>query len=193
MTESHAPLHLRTLPKSTPFPYTQLLPLVCSRIGEGAIWAVILPYVRLGRSLSTLSILLSLSLSLDPRRIIKQINEQVQSLGVPPSRIGFYSGLIESTFILTESLCGPLFAYSADIFGRVPVLLFGVTTFALFSTIYGFCGNLWTLVLFRNLSGAGAGGCVVARTMAGEICGREHLVKGFAVFSPAVMIGVVLG
>ncbi len=114
-------------------------------------------------------------------------------MGINPTSIGFWSGIVEATFMLTEGLFAPVWAIISDRYGRKPTMMTGLFIRGSTGILSGFSTSLGSLIFMRNLVGIGGGIGAVNRTIVGEICGTRHLVKGFSLFSPAILVGNALG
>ncbi len=95
--------------------------------------------------------------------------------------------------MITEALCSPFWAVASDKYGRKSMVLVGLAILAMTGTGYGFCSTLSGVIFLRFLLGFGGAVGAQCRTILGESCGKEHMVKGYALFSPAIMIGAVAG
>ena len=62
-----------------------------------------------------------------------------------------------SAYFLTQAVSIPLSGRFADLFGRKPMLFFGLTLFLLGSSACGLAPNMLTLICFRVVQGIGAG------------------------------------
>src|SRR5690349_1635589 len=85
---------------------------------------------------------------------------------------------IATAYLLTSTVCVPIFASLSDIHGRKPFILLGATLFVLTSALCGAAGTLkfvpldgmGQLILFRGLQGIGAGMVVgLLFTIVGDI------------------------
>jgi EmrB/QacA subfamily drug resistance transporter len=103
-----------------------------------------------------------------------------------------------SIYLLTQAATVPLYAKFADMIGRKPVLLTGITMFVIGSA---FCGLAWSmpaLIVGRALQGIGAGAVQpMAMTIIGDLYSVEERgrVQGFmaTVWGGAAVIGPTLG
>jgi EmrB/QacA subfamily drug resistance transporter len=68
-----------------------------------------------------------------------------------------------STYLLTQSIAIPLAGRFADLFGRKPLMFFGLTLFLLGSSACGLAQSMIALIAFRVVQGIGAG-CVMPVT-----------------------------
>ncbi|GAB7338831.1 hypothetical protein MBLNU457_5524t1 [Dothideomycetes sp. NU457] len=126
----------------TPLPMGQLLPLCYVRIVEPIAFFSIFPFVA----------------------------QMIMHCGVEnEADIGFYSGLIESLFSLTQMLTMLPWGWLADRYGRKP------------------------MILFRCLAGVFSGSVVAARSMISEISTKKTQARAFSYFSAASNVGIMFG
>ena len=62
-----------------------------------------------------------------------------------------------SSFLLTQTATTVVFGRMADIYGRKPVLLFGIAVFMAGTVLCGFATSMPWLIVFRLIQGVGAG------------------------------------
>ncbi|UCF36418.1 MAG: MFS transporter [Acidobacteriota bacterium] len=62
-----------------------------------------------------------------------------------------------SSYLLTQTISIPLYGRLADLYGRRPVYVLGVTLFLIGSTLSGLASSMTFLVVARSLQGLGAG------------------------------------
>jgi hypothetical protein len=126
--------------------------------------------------------------------IFPYISQMVQENGnVLDSDIGFYSGLIESMFSLTQAIVMIFWGRAADLIGRKPVLvssLFGVT-FA--TALFGMAKSIPQMILFRCIAGVFAGTIVTIRTMIAEHSTPKTQARAFSWFAFTGNLGIFLG
>ncbi|KAJ7439037.1 MFS transporter [Mycena galericulata] len=122
--------------------------------------------------------------------INKMIHEQA---GVPETDVGFYAGLIESLFSMTQMLVMIGYGRVADRIGRKPVLVFSLCGVSVASAMFGLSKGVWQMILFRCLAGAFAGSVVTIRAMITENSTARTQAKAFSFFSFAGNIGIFLG
>lgn len=126
--------------------------------------------------------------------IFPYVSQMVQDNGdVPDSDIGFYSGLIESMFSLTQAVVMIYWGRAADRFGRKPVLvasLFGITVT---TGLFGLAKSIPQMILFRCLAGVFAGTIVTIRTMVAEHSTPSTQARAFSWFAFSGNLGIFLG
>src|SRR5277367_2459931 len=92
-----------------------------------------------------------------------------------PSVVGDLGGIhlyawVTTAYLLTASVTVPLYGKLADMYGRKPLLLFGIVVFLAGSAASGAATSMAGLIAFRALQGAGAGAIQpVALTVVGDI------------------------
>lgn len=126
--------------------------------------------------------------------IFPYINPMVQQLGhLPVDSVGFYSGLIESLFSLTQMLVMLLWGRLSDRWGRKPVLVSSLVGVSASVAIFGLATSVWQMALFRCLAGVFAGTIVTIRTMISEHSSRATQARAFSWFAFSGNLGIFLG
>ncbi len=103
-----------------------------------------------------------------------------------------------STYFLTQAVAIPLSGRFADLFGRKPLLFFGLTLFLLGSSACGFAPNMLALILFRVVQGIGAGRVMpVTQTLISDIYppAERARIQGYlsSIWASAAICGPLLG
>jgi EmrB/QacA subfamily drug resistance transporter len=103
-----------------------------------------------------------------------------------------------SIYLLTQAVTVPLYGKVADLFGRKPVMFFGIAVFLLGSVLCGFAWSMPALIAFRALQGIGAGAVQpMSMTIAGDLYTVEERAKvqGYlaSVWGIAAVLGPTLG
>ncbi|VBB72293.1 Putative permease of the major facilitator superfamily [Podospora comata] len=152
-----------------PFPASQILLLCLARLLEPIAFFSIFPY----------------------------INKMAQENGaLPDTDVGFYSGLIESLFSLTQMFVMIFWGRASDSFGRKPVLVASIVGVSLATMLFGTAKTITEMIVYRCAAGVFAGNVVTIRTMIAEQCGQRsgnHQAKAFGWFSIANNMGISLG
>ncbi|KAI1272273.1 major facilitator superfamily transporter [Xylaria sp. FL0933] len=126
--------------------------------------------------------------------IFPYINQMVQENGhLREEDMGFYSGLIESLFSLTQMVVMVLWGKAADRIGRKPVLVSSLLGVAVATAFFGFAKTIWQMILFRCVAGVFAGSIVTIRTMISENSSRQTQATAFAWFAVAGNVGILVG
>jgi EmrB/QacA subfamily drug resistance transporter len=103
-----------------------------------------------------------------------------------------------SIYLLTQAVSVPIYGRLADLFGRKPVLFFGISVFLLGSVLCGAAWNMVTLIVFRGVQGVGAGAIIpMVTTIVGDVYTLEERgkIQGYisSVWGIASVVGPVLG
>lgn len=103
-----------------------------------------------------------------------------------------------SIYLLTQTVTIPIYGKLSDLFGRKPILLFGMIIFLLGSLTSALSWNMLSLIIFRGVQGIGAGAIMATvNTIAGDIYTIEERAKiqGWlsSVWGMAAIIGPTLG
>ena len=120
-----------------------------------------------------------------------------------PTIVGDLGGLrlfswVFGIYFLTQAVTIPIYGRLADIYGRKPLMLVGVTLFLIGSILSGFAHSMIMLIVYRGLQGLGAGGVMpLALTIVGDIyTGKERAqVQGYlsSVWGISAVGGPLLG
>jgi EmrB/QacA subfamily drug resistance transporter len=143
-------------------------------------------------------ILISLMLSVG----LVAIDSTVIATAVP-SIVANLGGLAEfpwlfSVYLLAQAVTVPLYGKLADVFGRKPVMLFGIGMFLLGSILCGLGWSMLSLIVFRAIQGVGAGAVFpMSLTIVGDIYSLEERgkVQGYmaSVWAISAVVGPTLG
>lgn len=116
-----------------------------------------------------------------------------------PTIIGRLGGVslyswVFSAYLLTSTTTVPLYGKLADLYGRKPVFLFGVTVFLAGSALSGLAQSMVQLVIFRAVQGIGAGAVLpVTMTLIGDLFTIEQRARLQGFFSGVWGVSSVLG
>lgn len=119
---------------------------------------------------------------------IAALDQTVVSTALP-TVVGNLGGLslfswVFSVYLLASTVTVPLYGKLADLYGRKPVLLFGVSTFLVGSLLCGSAGSMLELVIFRAVQGFGAGAVLpITMTIIGDVFSIEQRAKIQGLFS----------
>ncbi|MCJ1225831.1 hypothetical protein MMC12_002480 [Toensbergia leucococca] len=122
------------------------------------------------------------------------INQMIWEVGdVDEADVGFYSGLIESLFSLTQMTLMISWGRAADRLGRKPVLIYSLVGVSIATALFGLSKNIWQMILFRCLAGVFAGTVVTIRTMISENSTPKTQAQAFSFFMFTGNMGIFIG
>jgi EmrB/QacA subfamily drug resistance transporter len=116
-----------------------------------------------------------------------------------PTIIGQLGGLgsyswVFTAYLLTSTTTVPLYARLADMYGRKPVFLFGLTVFVAGSVLCATSGSMLALIVWRAVQGLGAGALQpISFTIVGDIFTPRQRAKMQGVFSAVWGVSAVIG
>ncbi|KAJ3832468.1 major facilitator superfamily domain-containing protein [Lentinula raphanica] len=128
-------------------------------------------------------------------QIFPYINEFIAFLHVTddPSQIGYFSGLVESTFAVSQLLFIYYWARLSDKFGRRPVIMAGTLGVALSTMSFGVSSSMLELLICRCTAGVFAGTASVVHTVLGEITDSTNQAAAFPLYGLVWPIGSIIG
>ncbi len=109
-----------------------------------------------------------------------------------------YYTWVVTAYLLTSTVTVPIYGKLSDLYGRRPMLMFGIAVFIIGSALSGLSQTMWQLILFRGLQGLGAGALFpIALAVIGDLFtpaerGKYQGLFG-AVFGVAFLLGPGLG
>ncbi|KAH9855870.1 MFS general substrate transporter [Lenzites betulinus] len=124
---------------------------------------------------------------------INQLVSELDITGGDPKKVGYYAGIIESTFFAMEALFVFQWARLSDHIGRKPVLLVGIAGLCISMLCFGLSKTFWGLVVSRSLVGVLNGNSGVSKSMVGEITDETNIAQGFACLPIAWSVGYTVG
>lgn len=103
-----------------------------------------------------------------------------------------------SIYLLAQAVTVPVYGKLADLFGRKPVILFGIGLFLVGSILCGVAWSMPALIAFRAVQGAGAGAIQpMSITIVGDLysLAERSKVQGYiaSVWGMSAVIGPTLG
>ncbi|KAJ7176108.1 MFS general substrate transporter [Mycena crocata] len=154
-------------PRITPLPKAQLTALCIARLSDPISYTQIFPY----------------------------INEFLTILHVTddPSKIGFYSGLVESTSSVAQLLTMIGWTKLSDIIGRRPVILFSALGLVIVSLALGLCRTFFQILAVRAITGLLVGNVAVYQTILTELTDSTNEASAYPVYSFIYPLGSTVG
>lgn len=163
--------HLESQPPQqkspTPLPVSRLASLCIARLVDPIAFAQLFPYV----------------------------NEFMSDLHLTddPSKIGLYSGLVESTFAVSQLLFIYQWAKLSDIIGRKPVLIAGMAGIGITTVQFGLSKSLSAALIARALGGMFSGNIAVIHSALGEITDSTNQALAVSIYGVMSPIGSIIG
>ncbi|KAH8832917.1 MFS general substrate transporter [Flagelloscypha sp. PMI_526] len=124
------------------------------------------------------------------------VNQFVRKTGVTrgkESATGYYAGIIESIFFITEAATALGWQRLSDRYGRRPLLLIAPLGLAGAMLAFGASQVFWLLVVARGFQGAFNGDIGVTKTVMGEITDSSNRASVIALIPPMWSTGMLIG
>ena len=112
---------------------------------------------------------------------------------VDPGQVGFYVGLVASSFALAQFATNFFWGWLSDRIGRKPVVLIGTLLTAACFVAFGFCKTLWQAIIVQVLMGLVNGNQGVVSTCLGEITDRSNQSRAFIYLPVIYGLGGITG
>lgn len=154
--------------KRTPLPWFQFSIILFLQLGEPLTSQVIYPFAP----------------------------QMIRDLGVTngdESKVGYYVGIMQSLFFLTQALTVLHWSRLSDRVGRKPVILMGIAGLSISMYCFGLSRTFWGLVLSRALNGALNGNIGVIKSMMAEITDPSNISQAYAYMPIAWSTGATVG
>ncbi|KAF8879265.1 major facilitator superfamily domain-containing protein [Infundibulicybe gibba] len=130
------------------------------------------------------------------RSISPYINQLIGGLditGGDERKVGYYAGLIQSLFFVTEAITIMQWSRLSDRVGRKPVLLFGLVGISLSTLLFGLSRTFWALVVSRCLCGLLNGNIGVVKSAIGDLTDRSNRAQAVSFVSMISSTGSIVG
>jgi len=128
--------------------------------------------------------------------IFPYINKLIGELGITggdDAAVGYYAGIIESLFFVTQALTVLKWSRLSDHIGRKPVLAVGLLGSCISVLCFGLSRTFWSLVISRCVCGVLNGNIGVLKTVMGELTDSTNMAQGFALIQIFWRIGSLVG
>ncbi|KAL1947733.1 hypothetical protein VTO73DRAFT_13457 [Trametes versicolor] len=128
-------------------------------------------------------------------QIFPYVNEMMEHIHVTDdhSKIGFYSGIVESSFAVAQVISIYQWARLSDVIGRRPIVLFGIFGIGLSTMLFGISTTLSGLIMARCLSGLFSGNVAVIHSVLGEITDSTNQAIAFPLYGLCWPLGGIIG
>ncbi|KAJ7746327.1 member of major facilitator superfamily multidrug-resistance, DHA1 sub-family [Mycena metata] len=122
--------------------------------------------------------------------------ELIRDIGITngdETKVGYYVGILQSLFFLTQALTVLHWSRLSDRIGRKPVILIGLLGLSASMYCFGLSRTFWGLVLSRCLNGALNGNIGVLKSIIAEMTDSTNIAQAYAVMPISWSTGVILG
>ncbi|CAN1143715.1 Protein ZINC INDUCED FACILITATOR-LIKE 1 [Linum perenne] len=107
--------------------------------------------------------------------------------------IGYYAGIVGSSFMLARALTSFIWGLIADRYGRKPLILLGTSAMVILNILFGLSRSFWMAIIMRSLLGCVNGLIGITKAYASEIFREDQQALGLSTVSTAWGIGLVIG
>ncbi|KAF8905972.1 major facilitator superfamily domain-containing protein [Gymnopilus junonius] len=128
-------------------------------------------------------------------QIFPYINQFLSRLNLAAnkSQIGFYSGLVESTFAFFQLCSIYHWARFSDNVGRRPVILVGTFGLAISTILLGFASSLPAILVSRSLAGIFSGNVAVLHSVLCELTNAANQSIAYPIYGLFWPLGNIIG
>jgi len=121
------------------------------------------------------------------------VAELLMTRNTADPKVGYYSSVIQASFLLGWALGGGLFGRMGDKLGRSRALCLTILTYAIFTGLSVFAHKWWHLMIFRFLAALGIGGeWAVGASLLSETWPKQWRPWIAAVLQSGVNIGILI-
>ncbi|KAG8830535.1 hypothetical protein FRC17_004742 [Serendipita sp. 399] len=123
------------------------------------------------------------------------VNQFLLDIGVVknPADAGFYSGVVESAFAISQLVTVFPATWASDYYGRKPVIILGTLGVALAMAIFGVSTTYWMMIFSRILGGGVGGGNTAIRVMCSELIDKASESRVFSWIVISYRTGQIVG
>ncbi|TFL03784.1 major facilitator superfamily domain-containing protein [Pterulicium gracile] len=164
--DEEAPLLTKKPP--TPLPWRQLLIILFLQLAEPLTSQVISPFTP-------------------------QLIRDIGITNGDESKVGYYVGLMQSLFFLTQAFTVLHWSRLSDHIGRKPVILIGLLGLSISMFAFGLSKTFWSLVLSRALNGALNGNIGVIKSMMAEVTDPSNIALAYSYMPISWSTGSTVG
>ncbi|KAF9076459.1 major facilitator superfamily domain-containing protein [Rhodocollybia butyracea] len=108
-------------------------------------------------------------------------------------KTGYWAGIIESLFFVSETLSVYHWGHASDFYGRRPILLIGPLGLTLAVLGFGLSQSFWGMAVSRAAMGVFNGNIGVSKTVMAESTDESNRADAFALMPIALVLGTTVG
>ncbi|TVY23883.1 putative membrane protein [Lachnellula hyalina] len=126
--------------------------------------------------------------------VFPYLPEMIEGFGVKEEKVAKWAGITSAAFSLSQSSTAIIWGRASDMFGRKPVILFGLTCTMICTLLWGISTSLPMAIMIRALSGACNGNVGIIRTMVAEMVPEKELQpRAFSIMPLVWSLGSIFG
>ncbi|KAJ6468353.1 member of major facilitator superfamily multidrug-resistance, DHA1 sub-family [Mycena sanguinolenta] len=109
------------------------------------------------------------------------------------TKVGYYVGIMQSIFFLTQAMTVLHWSRMSDRIGRKPIILTGLFGLSISMFCFGLSRTFWGLVVSRSLNGALNGNIGVIKSIVAELTDSTNIAQAYAIMPISWSTGSTLG
>ncbi|TFY69229.1 hypothetical protein EVG20_g3235 [Dentipellis fragilis] len=124
------------------------------------------------------------------------VNQLIRDLGIThgdEEKVGYYAGLIEALFFLTEAVTVLQWSRLSDHVGRKPIVIVGMSGIMISMVLFGLSRSYTMLIVSRCICGALNGNVGVMKSLLAEITDDTNISRAIPVMTVAWAVGSTIG
>ncbi|KAF5971829.1 hypothetical protein FBULB1_9014 [Fusarium bulbicola] len=126
--------------------------------------------------------------------VFPYLPSMVSSFGVPTNKVGSWVGLTSGVFSIAQSTTAVAWGKASDIYGRKPIIIFGLMSSMICFIVWGLSTNLPMAIIVRAIMGGGNGNVGIIRTVVAELVPeRELQPRAFSIMPIVWSLGSIIG
>ncbi|TVY44738.1 putative membrane protein [Lachnellula subtilissima] len=126
--------------------------------------------------------------------VFPYLPEMIEGFGVKEEKVAKWAGITSAAFSLSQCSTAIIWGRASDMFGRKPVILFGLTCTMICTLLWGMSTSLPMAIMVRALAGACNGNVGIIRTMVAEMVPEKELQpRAFSIMPLVWSLGSIFG
>lgn len=124
--------------------------------------------------------------------VLPYISFMIQNFGIKEKDVGYYSGVILSSYMIGQFISNIIWGYISEKIGLKPVMLIGLLSSSIFTILFGVVKNVESAIIVRLFHGLLTGNLGITKTYLYLVTDKSNEIKAFSIFPIAFSIGSVL-